>query len=482
MSTPHHPVVVAHNDSSPRAPRTNRRAFLRLGLAAAAFNIVPREVLGAPGRVSPNGKTTLAAIGLGGQGMQNLAALLAFSEIQVVAVCDVDRERSGYVSWNWSEGKDTRVCGREPGRRMVDGHYGKQQRSGEYRSCQAYSDFRELLEREDVDAVVISTPDHTHAVMTMAALKRRKHVYCEKPLAYSAFEARQITEAARAAGVATQLGNQGQAAESARSVQEILADGAIGPVREVLVWSSARFWEWPTWGGRPSEQPPVPDGLDWDLWLGPAPERPYHPAYHPWTWRNWWDFGTGLLGDLGCHKLSTVFKALELGHPLEIEASCTKLDPEIYPLGVVAQFKFPARGAKPPVTLSWYDGGLRPPSPPHLELDDRLQDVVYVGETGTLNGQRLVPDVLADRYGRPPKTLARSPGHYHEWVNACRGGPPAGANFVDHGGLLSEVCLLGNVAVRAQKRLTWDGPGFRFTNDARANQWLHREYRPGWTL
>jgi len=188
--------------------------------------------------------------------MQNLAALLAFPEIQVVAVCDVDRERSGYVSWNWSEGKDTRVCGREPGRRMVDGHYGKQERSGQYRSCQAYSDFRELLEREDVDAVVISTPDHTHAV----------------------------------------------------------------------------------------------------------------------------------------------------------------------------------------------------------------------------------PDVLADRYGRPPKTLARSPGHYHEWVNACRGGPPAGANFVDHGGLLSEVCLLGNVAVRAQKRLTWDGPGFRFTNDARANQWLHREYRPGWTL
>jgi predicted dehydrogenase len=482
MSTLIDPAAAAHADRSPTQGRGSRRAFLRLTTSATAFSLVPRHVVGGAGYVSPNGKTTLAAIGLGGQGMQNLAALLEFPQIQVVAVCDVERERSGYLSWNWSEGKATRVCGREPGRRMVEEHYARQQRSGKYGGCEAYRDYRELLEREDVDAVVVSTPDHTHAVITMAALKRRKHVYCEKPLTYSVFEARQITEAARAAGVATQLGNQGQAADSARVIQETLAEGVIGDVREVLVWSSARFWEWPSGEGRPSDRPPIPEGLDWDLWLGPAPDRPYHPVYHPWTWRNWWDFGTGLLGDLGSHKLSTVFKALELGHPIGIEASCTKLGPEIYPLGVVAHFNFPARGSRPPVTLSWHDGGLQPPSPPDLELDDRLQDVVYVGETGTLNGQRLVPDALADRHRRPPKTLPRSPGHYHEWVNACRGGPPAGANFIDHAGLLTEVCLLGNVAVRAQKRLVWDGPGLRVTNDTRANQLLHREYRQGWTL
>jgi predicted dehydrogenase len=349
MGTPDHPAPGIRPGLTVARSTSSRRTFLgRTATLATAFTILPHHVLGSQDRTSPNSKTTLAAIGVGGQGMQNLAALLEFPEIQVVAVCDVDRERSGYVSWNWAEGNDTRVCGRDPARRMVEERYAQQRHSGQYRGCTAYRDYRELLDREDVDAVVISTPDHTHAVITMAALKRRKHVYCEKPLTYSAFEARQITEAAQAAGVATQLGNQGQASESARAVQEILADGAIGHVHEVRVWSSPRFWQWPAGDQRPTDTPPIPEGLDWDLWLGPAPKRPYHPAYHPWTWRNWWDFGTGLLGDLGCHKLSTVFKALKLGHPTELEASCTKPSPEVYPLGVVAHFKFPARGAHPP--------------------------------------------------------------------------------------------------------------------------------------
>jgi hypothetical protein len=226
----------------------------------------------------------------------------------------------------------------------------------------------------------------------------------------------------------------------------------------------------------------VPEGLDWDLWLGPAPERPYHPAYHPWTWRNWWDFGTGQLGDLGCHKLSTVFKALKLGSPVSVEASSTLLGPEVYPLGVMARFEFPARGDMPPVVLSWYDGGLRPPRPPELEPDDPLQDTFYIGEKGKLMGDRLIPESRREGYRKPPKTLPRSAGHYHEWVAACRGGPPAGSNFVDHAGLLTEVCLLGNVAVRAQKKLAWDGPNLRITNDVAANKLLHRDYRPGWRL
>jgi predicted dehydrogenase len=475
---------VSARSSSPESGlgKASRRKFLQLATAATAFTVVPRRVLGGAGQIAPSGKVTLAGIGVGGQGMQNMAALQAFPEIQVVAVCDVNREGGRYLSWNWSQGKDEKLCGREPARRAVDEAYAKQERSGQYRGCKAYRDFRELLASEDVDAVMVATPDHSHAVITMAALKRGKHVYCEKPLTYSVFEARQIMEAARRAKVATQMGNQGQADESARVVREMIADGAIGAVREVQVWCSARFWSWPTGEGRPPDTPPVPEGLDWDLWLGPAPARPYHPAYHPWTWRNWWDFGTGQLGDLGCHKLSTVFKALRLGHPVSVEASSTKLGPEIYPLGVIARFEFPARGEMPPVVLSWFDGGLKPPHPPELDPADRLEDTLYIGDQGKLMGQRLIPDSRMDSYRRPPKTLPRSPGHYHEWVAACRGGPPAGSNFVDHAGLLTEMCLLGNVAVRAQKKLLWDGPSLRFTNDTAANKLLHRGYREGWHL
>ena len=475
MNTPH--LERQRTDGS-----HSRRRFLQLTAAATAFTVVPRSVLGGAGQVAPSEKTTLAGIGLGGQGTQNMAALQAFPEVQVVAVCDVNRESGGYLSWNWSEGKDQKPCGREPARRATDEYYAKQQRSGNYRGCKAYSDYRELLGKEDVDAVMIATPDHTHAVITMAALKRRKHVECEEPLTYSVFEARQITEAARKAGVATQMGNHGQASEDARVVREMLADGAIGGVHEVQVWCGARFWKWPTWEGRPPETPSVPDGLDWDLWLGPAPERPYHPAYHPWTWRNWWDFGTGLFGDLGAHKLSTVFKALKLGHPVSVEASSTKLSSEIYPLGVLARFEFPGRGDMPPVVLSWYDGGLKPPTPAELEPGEGMQDTIYIGEKGKLMGQRLLPDSRMESYRMPPKTLARSPGHYHEWVNACRGGPPAGSNFLDHAGLLTEVCLLGNVALRAQKKLQWDGVSLQVTSDKAANKFLHREYRQGWTL
>jgi predicted dehydrogenase len=419
---------------------------------------------------------------MGGQGTENMLALQKIPEVQVVAVCDVNREGGGYQSWYWAEGNERRVSGREPVRRLMDELYRQQGRSGQYRACKPYTDFRELLDKEDVDGVMIATPDHTHAVITMAALKGGKHVYCEKPLTYSVYEARQVAEAARKANVATQCGNQGQATDAARVTSEIIVDGAIGQVREVQVWSGPRFWSWPTWEGRPAETPPVPDGLDWDLWLGPAPYRPYHPAYHPWTWRNWLDFGTGLLGDLGLHKLSAVFKALKLGHPSTVEASATKLSTETYPLGEIVRFEFPARGELAPVTLTWYDGGLKPPRPSELDDDDVLQDVLYIGDKGKLMGNRLIPDSRQDHYRLPAKTLPRSPGHYQEWVDACRGGSPPGSNFVDHSGLVTEVILLGNIAVRAQKKLKWDGANLRFTNDNAANQLLHRTYREGWSL
>ncbi|MCL5279507.1 MAG: Gfo/Idh/MocA family oxidoreductase [Planctomycetes bacterium] len=470
------------NTRGRRGGRLSRREFLGTTAVAAGLSIVPRQVLGGARQVAPSEKITLAAIGTGGQGVQDIGFLLEFPEIQVVAVCDVNREGGGYLSWNWAEGKERRPAGREPARRLVDEYYAKQKSSGTYQGCRAYADFRELLEKEDVDAVMVATPDHTHATITMNALKRGKHVYCEKPLTWSVYEARQVTEAARKANVATQMGNAGQASEEARLTCEMIWGDAIGPVHEVQVWSPQRFWSWPTWAGRPPETPPVPDGLDWDLWLGPAPERPYHPAYCPWNWRNWWDFGTGVLGDLGCHKLSTVFKALKLGSPTRVEACSTLLGPEIYPQGVIARFEFPAREGMPPLLLSWYDGGLKPAQPSELEPGRAMGDVIYNGEKGKMMGYRLIPESRMKEYGRPPKVLPRSPGHFKEWVDACRGGPAAGANFVDHAGIMSEVCALGNVAVRARKKILWDGAQFKITNDQKANQYLHRTYRSGWTL
>ncbi len=459
-------------------PTVSRRSFLAGGLTA--FTVLPRHILGGDGNIAPNSKTTLACIGVGGQGMQNLATFLQFPEIQVVAVCDVNRESNGYLSWNWSAGKESKTCGREPARCIADSHYAKQYASGTYQACRAYTDYRELLAKEDVDAVMIATPDHTHAVIALDALRRHKHLYCEKPLAWSVKEVRQITEAAKTAGVATQLGNHGQADAEACVTREMITAGAIGPVREVRVSCGARFWETALYETRPTEKHPIPEALDWDLWLGPAPYRPYHNAYHPWNWRNWWDFGTGLLGDMGCHLMSTVFKALKLGHPLSIEASATKLNPETYPQGVLANFEFAARESQPPVTVCWCDGGLRHPRPQELEPERTPRGVIYVGDNGKMMGHRLIPEKRMREFGRVAPTLPRSPGHFKEFVDACRGGPPPGSNFVDHSGLLSELCMLGNVAVRAKKKLFWDGPAMRITNDTSANDLLYRQPREGW--
>ncbi|MBE0534942.1 MAG: Gfo/Idh/MocA family oxidoreductase [Phycisphaerae bacterium] len=459
----------------------SRRRFLRGLAAGAAMTLVPRRVLGGAGHVAPSDKTTIACIGMGGQGHVNLFNLLQLQDVQVVAVCDVHREGSGYISWDWMEGKEQKMGGREPARRLVDRHYAGQRSEGQYEGCRAYADYRELLDREDVDAVVVATPDHTHAVITLAAIRRGKHVYCEKPLAYTVDETRRIAVAAREKKVATQLGNQGQASEEARLVQEYLLDGAIGSVREVHITVGEPFWARPAWGTQPPERPPVPEGLDWDLWLGPAPQRPYHPAYHPWTWRDWRDFGTGMLGDMGCHKLSTVFKALKLEHPVSVEGSCAEIGPDVNARVFEVAWEFPARGDMPPVTLRWFGGGKQPPRPEGLEAGRGIGGDIYVGDAGVLMGNRLVPETRMKAYGRPPRVLPRSPGQYREWVDACRGGPAAGSDFVQHSGLLTETPLLGNIAMRAGKKLTWDGPAMRFTNDT-ANDRLRRTYRDGWSL
>jgi len=462
--------------------RISRRTFLGGIIGSAGFAIVPRHVLGGKGYVAPSDKISLGLIGMGGQGHVNLFNFLQLDQAQVVGVCDVNREGGGYISSNWKMGKEQKLGGREPARRLVDEHYSQQGRNGTVRGCRAYADYRELLAQEDVDAVMVATPDHTHAVIVMAALKQGKHVYCEKPLAYSVHEARELTKAARRAKVATQLGNHGQASEQARLTQEMILHGAIGKVHEVHISLNRRFWDPPTWGGRPPETPAIPAGLDWDSWLGPAPVRPYHPAYHPWRWRDWRDFGTSPLGDMGCHVLSTVFKALKLRHPSRVEATCTEIGPEVYPRSFEVKYTFPARGDMPPLTLLWHDEGYTAPRPKELEPARRLGSPLYIGDKGTLMDYLLVPETKRKAYGKAPKVLPRSPGQYQEWIDACRGGTPAGSDFVKHSGLLTETPLLGNIAIRTGKKLLWDGPNMKITNDQTANQYLHREYRKGWTL
>jgi predicted dehydrogenase len=468
----------------------NRRHFLRSAgvatAAAVAWQIVPRHVLGR-GQVPPSEKVNIAGIGVGGQGPGDLQQLSGTNAVNIVAVCDVDPRRTG---------------------EMVR----------KYPGAKPFSDYRKMLDelRDGLDGVVIATPDHHHAFASMEAIKRGKHVYCEKPLTHSVWEARRIAEAARQAKVATQMGNGGQASGETRLLQEQVWSGVIGPVREVHVWtdrpSRGLFDEyWPQGVDRPKETPPTPEGMDWDLWLGPAPSRSYHPTYHPFKWRGWWDFGTGAMGDIGCHSLDPIFRALKLGHPISVQAASSRVNKETYPLASMITYRFPARGAEvqannahvrtltgreaggiemPELKLVWYDGGLRPPRPEGLPEDDTMGDNgrLLVGDKGFILGNRVYPESLREGTSRRPQHLPSSPGHHLEWVNACRGEPAAGSNF-DFAGPLTEVVLLGNVALRTQLRteltkhkLLWDPKAFKFTNLDDANQFLKREYRQGWSL
>ena len=304
-----------------------------------------------------------------------------------------------------------------------------------------------------------------------------------------------VAEAAREAGVATQMGNQGQATEGTRLMCENIWGGGIGLVREVHVWTDRPLRGlsdvyWPQGVGRPKETPPAPDKLDWDLWLGPAPERPYHPSYVPFKWRGWWDFGTGALGDIGCHSIDPIWRALKLKAPLSVEASCTLVNNETYPVASRVTYQFGARGDMPPVKMHWYDGGMRPPRPDELEDNQQFgtNGTLFVGDKGKMLGYTIIPESRRKEFGKAPKVLERSPGHHQEWIDACKGGKPAGSNF-DHAGPLAEAVLLGNVALRpaikeklTRVRLLWDSANLKITNVPEANQYLHREYRQGYSL
>jgi predicted dehydrogenase len=463
--------------------KLSRRKFIAKTATLSMAGIVPRHVLGGSGHIPPSEQLNIAVIGTGGQGITNIKRFLTHKDVKITAICDVAQ------FWDNSDLYYRHNGGRGPAMKAIEEHY-KQTESEGHHGCKVYIDFRLMLEKsdKDIDAVVVATPNHTHAVAGMAAIRAGKGVYCEKPLTYSVYEARKIAQAAREAKVATQLGNQGHSSNDIRRAVEWVRDGAIGKIRRVYAWAGEN--RIPQYTERPKETPPVPEGLNWDLWLGPAPERPYHPAYAPLVWHYWWDFGNGKLGNFGCHTLDTAVWALNLEHPTLIEASSTQLNKETTPLASTCHYKFPARGAQPPVDLYWYDGGIRPPRPDFLELGRNLPHnggSLLVGENGAiLSGiwsasPRIIPEKKMRDYELPPATIPRSKGHRRDWIEACKGGPPASSNF-DYGARLTEIVLLGVAAIKTGTTLQWDGPNMKATNAPQLEPVIRGHFRKGWEI
>jgi predicted dehydrogenase len=430
------------------ATTLRRRDFLKtLGAAgaASAFGLRGFPAIGKPG--SANERLNLGIIGTSGRAEGNIEGVQGEN---LVALCDIDDRLLG------------RAAGRFPG-------------------AKTFVDFRKLLDHPGLDAVVISTADHTHAPAAVGAIRRGLHVYCEKPLSHSVYEARVATEAAREKKVATQLGTQIHAGDNYRRVVELVRAGAVGPVREVHVWCG-KSW---SGGERPGDAPPVPEYLHWDLWLGPAPERPYHPTYQPANWRRWWDFGSGTLGDMACHYMDLPFWALDLKYPTAVESEGPPVHPETTPEWLIVRYEFPARGEKPPVALTWYDGGKRPEILKKAGMPDWGDGVLFVGDDGMLiadyDNRRLLPEGRFRDFKPPEPSIPASIGHHAEWIAACKDGRPTTCRF-DYSGPLTEAVLLGNVAYRAGSRLEWDAETLRAGNCPEAEEYLRRDYRKGWEL
>ncbi|MBN2475137.1 MAG: Gfo/Idh/MocA family oxidoreductase [Pirellulales bacterium] len=450
-----------------RYPRLNRRQFVAgLGAGVAVCSVIPRHVLGGESGPAANDKLNIAGIGVGGQGWGDIQA--AGGGENVVALCDVDTRRSASAQQKFT-------------------------------AARQFRDFRKMFDEmeKQIDAVVIATPDHTHAVACMAAMTRGKHVYCEKPLAHSVYEIRQLMRAARDNKVITQMGNQGHSAETIRMFCEWIADGAIGRVTEVHASCDAFASVYSQIRNLPKvgEKHDVPAELDWDLWLGPAQFRAYNPMYAPWNWRGWMPFGTGAIGDWICHVVDPAFWALDLGAPETVLAEVDDYDPklhaDVYPPGTQVTYGFAAKGQRGPVKLVWYDGSRRPPRPKDLEegRNPPGTGAIVIGTEGTIThgshgagGVRIVPEAQMRAYQQPEKTIPRVPGHHQDWLQAIRQGRQAGSNF-DYGGPLAELGLLGAIAIRYPGvKLQWDGPAMRFTNHDEANQHVNPPYREGWTL
>lgn len=435
-----------------------RRRFLQTASLAPALAAFPHVMRSQQGR-SPNSRLNVACIGVGGRGR---AAVEGTKGENHVAFVDVDDLRAARTY-------------------------------SEFPDVPRFRDYRVMLDKlgSTVDAVTISTPDHMHFPIAMAALQRGKHVFVEKPLGHTVWEARELQKMAAGKKVATQMGNQGHAAEGMRLLKEWYQAGVLGEIREIHSWTDRPIWPQGVKGVDHSKLlPVVPSSLDWNLWLGVAAEREFDPGYLPFNWRGFWDFGTGALGDMGCHMMDGAFWAFDLGAPTAIEAISSNATAISAPTTSVVTYEFAARAGRPAVKWCWYDGNLEPVLPPEFEEGRKLPEnsTLIVGSKASVIAHsnyftvRIVPESKMQELGPtlPPKTLPRIPGgdHFAEWLNACKGGTPAGSRF-DYSGPLTEMVLLGNVALRARRRIEWDSAALKITNLPAANAWLTKPYRPG---
>jgi predicted dehydrogenase len=501
-----------------------RRDFLSCGAAASSALFLPNWARGlAP--VKPSDKLTVACIGVGSQGLRVMLDLLRMPEVQVVAVCDVNRQSSDYLEWGpnelrkkvqlvlqdpaWGASLPGPTAGREAAQSIANAFYANATGKPGYKSCAAYEDFRELLSKEkDLDAVVVSTPDHWHAVIAIAAMRAGKHVYSQKPMAHSVWEAREMAKVAKETGRATQVSIFNSQTPESKRVIDLIQGGTIGPVHRIDIWTTRASAFWKQGLPTPTTADPVPNGLNWDMWLGPAPWRPYNHVYLPFVWRAWYDYGCGAIGDMGEYGFDTIVRALDLGPADRVDASSTELFPDCYPVASRLNYNFPARSGKPAVGLHWYDGGIRPERPTGLPLDAEMsvggEGIIYTGEKGRLltgymaqaprllsnDGQlaaalpALTPPNEPFQPSRPelgPTATSASTAHYLEWIDACHGGAPASANYAFEAPIV-ESLMLGNIAIRTQELLEWDTAAFQLTRGSqRATALLTPVYRAPWS-
>ncbi|MDF1840041.1 MAG: Gfo/Idh/MocA family oxidoreductase [Rubripirellula sp.] len=423
-----------------------RRDFLKTSGALAVTAGVWSEVAAQESN-SPNEKLRILCVGTANRAAANVAGV---NGENIIGLCDVD---SNYLS----------------------------RAAATHKSARTYADYREMIATEDdADAIVVAVSDHNHAPAAIRGIRAGLHCYCEKPLTHTVQEARIVAEAAKAKGIATQMGTQIHAGNNYRRVVEIIRSGAIGDVQEVHVWVGKG------WGGgeRPTETQEPPANLNWDLWLGPAPYRPYAAGrYHPAQWRRWWDFGQGTLGDMGCHFMDLPFWALDLRHPISCEAEGPEVHPETCPLGLKVHYKFPARGKMPALDLTWYDGNMTPRKVAGETVPG--SGVMFVGTEGHMfadyNKYRLFPRDKYAKYEPPAKSIPDSIGHHAEWIKACKDGSETTCNF-NYSGALTETVLLGNVAYRSGQKIDWDAENLRVTNSDKANDLIRKTYRKGWEV
>ncbi len=438
----------------------NRRDLLKAGLALGFTGLLDGHAYSWSDDQKTSDKLNLAFIGVGGRGDGNLNGLRSEN---VYALCDIDGRNLEGAAKNFPKAK-------------------------------LYRDFRKLLETEkNIDAVVVSTPDHTHAPASVMAMRMGKHVYCEKPLTHSIYEARIMREVAKQNKLITSMGNQGTASPGFRTAVEVLQSKAIGDVTEIHVWTNRPDRYWKQGFDRPKDSPPCPEHVEWDLWLGPAPHRPYHSMYHPFAWRGWCDFGTGALGDMACHTANLACMACRLTQPQKVTAETAPFNGESYPIWSRITYQFPARGDLPPVQLIWYDGmkdGKRHLPPQELVPGFKLADSgsLFIGTKGKLFSPddygasfKLLPEADFKDFQLPSPILARSPGHHKEWLQGIRENKQPLANF-EYASQLTEFVLLGNVAVRLQKEVEWDANAMKVTNHPEAATLIQRAYRSGWSL